>query len=364
MTHFLHFGCWNEGNCNDDTDLQKTMMKLQTHIKNNINENKINFIVVAGDNYYPDKNNINEKKIKNINTINFLSGIKCLLNSIKQEDIEKYILLGNHEYDNIKNIDNIDYDFMQCYIMKQQKNIFEDIPNTHFFMDVMEKKINKTLILFIDTTIYEEIEEMKIVNSCFTHIFPSANPRNTISDLCNYQEKKVLEILDKNQDIVNLIIISHHPLVSVKYKEKKEKKINEQTHLYGLINLYKKIYNKIINKDVNLYHLCADTHIYQYGIINIIMDDNMNKKITQYICGTGGAHKDKCNRNDEILFKNSSEDITYTIYECMEVNGFLDVEISDDNPVIFKFIMTNNYSDKYMNKYIKYKKKYLYLKKF
>ena len=104
MTRFLHFGCWNEFGCKTDTDLKKTMDKLKIHIR----DNDIDFVVVAGDNYYLTKNDKVKPKIKKFETDLFLSGIKCLLDALKKESekkIEKYILLGNHEYEDIKNID-------------------------------------------------------------------------------------------------------------------------------------------------------------------------------------------------------------------------------------------------------------------
>ncbi len=457
MSRFLHFGCWNENGCETNTDLKTTMDTLRNHIE----RNNINFVVIAGDNYYPEKSGKGENKVKNINLKMLYSGIKCLINALSaKEKIEKYILLGNHEYDDIKNIDNVNYDFMKCHIIKQQKNIFEDQQNTYFFTDVMEKKIGSTLILFIDSTIYEEENDKKIDDTCFRHIFKNITKDGvlTIKDLCDYQKEKVITILnkDENKDIKNLIVISHHPIIWSKYKEKKGKQSNVSDKIDGLIDLYKTIYETINNfkqtisvgggpktenkqnkkeevkeddkkeddkkdddkkdddkkdddkkdddkkeevkeddkkeddkkeddkkeddkkeevkeddkkeegNNINIYHLCADTHNYQKGKIQIQYNGKIIN-IIQYICGTGGAHKDECPKFNDAESQNIILDnINYTISDCFEKNGFLDVNIKDDD-IEFNFIESKKSYEKiqeggYYNKYLKYKQKYLELK--
>ena len=63
---FIHFGCWNKDNCNltlKNNGISQTMSKLNDFIKKN---KDIEFITIAGDNYYPDKKKIKlpEKKRK------------------------------------------------------------------------------------------------------------------------------------------------------------------------------------------------------------------------------------------------------------------------------------------------------------
>jgi hypothetical protein len=58
---FIHFGCWNQGVCKkkdpeNNTPITRVMRQLETTITRVANgNNKYDFIVVAGDNYYPDK---------------------------------------------------------------------------------------------------------------------------------------------------------------------------------------------------------------------------------------------------------------------------------------------------------------------
>ena len=55
---------------------------------------KPEFIVVAGDNYYPlkKKNKATGEKIKTVDLAELKSGFECLPSTIK-----KYVLLGNHD---------------------------------------------------------------------------------------------------------------------------------------------------------------------------------------------------------------------------------------------------------------------------
>ena len=182
-----------------------------------------------------------------------------------------------------------------------------------------------------------------------------------------YQEHKVKEILIENKKIENLIIACHHPIISIKSK-KTGKSI-------GLINLYKEIYTALENKATNIYHLCADTHLYQKGLITIT--GNIN--VIQYICGTGGANKDDC-PSGKLATKLTDSTCNYTMEECEKVNGFLSVILpSDSDKIQFNFIKTGSEPVKaeekqdeedqdggdyysYKNKYLKYKNKYLQLK--
>ena len=52
---FIHFGCWNKGECTEGgiNPLSQVMTKLATRVKGM--DLKTDFIIVAGDNYYSDK---------------------------------------------------------------------------------------------------------------------------------------------------------------------------------------------------------------------------------------------------------------------------------------------------------------------
>ena len=89
---FIHFGCWNENGCNI-LDLKTPLSYVMKSLNEYVLKNKIKFIVVAGDNNYPDYYQNKDTKInKNLNSDKFFSGFDCLPKNIK-----KYILFGNHD---------------------------------------------------------------------------------------------------------------------------------------------------------------------------------------------------------------------------------------------------------------------------
>ena len=69
---FIHFGCWNNGLCTMDgtNGLSLTMKKLNSYVESN----SIDFVTIAGDNYYPPKT----PKGKIFSMENFTSGFSCL----------------------------------------------------------------------------------------------------------------------------------------------------------------------------------------------------------------------------------------------------------------------------------------------
>ena len=62
---FIHFGCWNNLN-NDKSCLNEVINTLEKNIVD------VDFIIVAGDNYYPEKKKEKDKasKKKNIYMLN------------------------------------------------------------------------------------------------------------------------------------------------------------------------------------------------------------------------------------------------------------------------------------------------------
>ena len=54
---FVFFGCWN--NVNENSNLKNTMSTLTNYLTSNP---EIPFVVVGGDNFYPDKSKKKEQK--------------------------------------------------------------------------------------------------------------------------------------------------------------------------------------------------------------------------------------------------------------------------------------------------------------
>ena len=60
---FIHFGCWNEFNCNKDDNKINGISAVTAKLRE-LDNRDINFIVVSGDNYYPTKSKKKEGKQK------------------------------------------------------------------------------------------------------------------------------------------------------------------------------------------------------------------------------------------------------------------------------------------------------------
>jgi len=177
---FIHFGCWNNGYCdiNSGTNgLSMTMRKLNQYLELN---KDIGFMTIAGDNYYPDKIKDGETKIKRMNIENMISGINCL-----PKDIKKYILLGNHEYDPM--IDESGKKIECISLIKQREEFLKQ--TSIFFNDIIHYIYNNTLIIMLDTTIYEFIQEGNILSPnklCYDKVFDKVSFTDLI-DIARYQ---------------------------------------------------------------------------------------------------------------------------------------------------------------------------------
>lgn len=318
---FIHFGCWNNGFCNKKTQsngLSYTMKLIDDYMT----VSPVDFISIAGDNYYPEKKYGNKKMhIKDL-----ISGFECL-----PKIVDKYIIFGNHDIEDIIEAEKC------TALLLQQKDYSKG--TYKLFNDIINLIIDNNLIIMIDTTIYNIDIETKVADTCYKYLF-SGLIFDKIKDIITYQNEKILYLIKTNISVDNVIIIGHHPIMTNRQKIGVIITIND-----GLINLFKSL------KDVkNIYYLCADTHFYQYSQITI--DDLL---IHQYICGTGGAKPD-------FLAPISSQNINKMFFDVIEqksANGFIIVE-SKDKKINIKFV--DNEKD-FLQKYLKYKSKYLNLYK-
>ena len=107
---FAFFGCWNETHYPSKENLDAPCFQIQENttknpcnefsfVLNNLkqNHNDIDFLVVAGDNYYPEKKTENGIKTKKFEPTDFNKGFEAL----KSINKPTYLLLGNHDVDNI-----------------------------------------------------------------------------------------------------------------------------------------------------------------------------------------------------------------------------------------------------------------------
>jgi hypothetical protein len=366
---FIHFGCWNKGYCDINQTVNQSSL---TQVMKKLNEISINpvtkpdFILVAGDNYYPEKKN--QKgigKVKRLYVENLESGFDCL-----PKNIESNVILGNHDLETNVYLESdiLTNNPNDCNIIDTEINFSDNNPNIK--LKLFNSKIisnTKTLILMIDSTIYHADSNdylecyKKILKKTIEISDISANSL-TIEDIKNLQKKYVEYKIDECiQTVKNVVIVAHHPITCYKYKQivkeikkdelpiqlpqqenhvkdtsivhediqinptvninatAEEEVVEEIKHKIFLVDtpgfgltdlLYNSIYSKL-NNNVNYYYLCADLHLYQYGTIyikpNSIEDEKLSMIIKQYIVGTGGTD------TDENPFKYNTDNVSNSI---------------------------------------------------
>ena len=95
LAKFIHFGCWNYDKCGGNNPVTAVTRAVTEETE----RREIEYVIVAGDNYYPIKNKRQANgKLKLINPSMLASGFDCLPN------IETYVLFGNHDLDNSKSL--------------------------------------------------------------------------------------------------------------------------------------------------------------------------------------------------------------------------------------------------------------------
>jgi hypothetical protein len=316
---FIHFGCWNYNKCDsenvaepvqkEDTNVTRVMKTLKKYIETN--GPRPEFLTVAGDNYYfvKNKNKGVEEEEKKFSTENLLSGFNCL-----PKDIKKYVLIGNHDLENIEN----PLKKPDCSILELQKGFASELDNNtvldsdrtgpimHHVLD------DSTVVIMLDTTMYEEGEKaIKKVIKCYEKMFEmnalgvpaNDNVLEKIKVMRDNQKQRLDEYISSlnAETIKNIIVVGHHPLFDLKTKKDDDTgKIKTKEESLPLLNelYYESIYAPLQggNPEINYFYLCADLHQYQTGRV-IIQPQTMPELaplvIQQYIVGTGGTELEK-----------------------------------------------------------------------
>jgi hypothetical protein len=315
-------------------------------------------IIINGDNYYKkkekkDKKDKSEKKEKkekkeksetDIDESQLIEGFELLKKMVKSREL--YLLLGNHD---IKYING------KCETSILEKEIATtdeyNFPNNL----TMFKEIGNTLIIMIDTNIYDDENP-----TCYKDIFDKnkkiddeilfnevilneidENKNNTIFEYINnklktYQSELINEKLNTGKTYTNIIVCGHHPLFGVKMKDGnlKEQKLDK--------DIYELFFN-IKESATNFYYLCSDIHNYQEGEVTININDH-SMKIKQYIVGTGGTKLDIDNisvldYNRQIL---NNITLNYHINNHSSEYGYIIVNIKDDSITVNHKMISNN----------------------
>ena len=362
-TKFIQFGCWN--NINKKGCLENVMKKLNEYVTTDVT--KPDFIVITGDNYYPQKEKENKDKDKNKDKVDSEPVVKekkkdkkekketvdgeieektekkkiIMFNDIDHgfqllpKNIPIYTILGNHDLETIDAVkQNLFVDEPDkprrpeygCEIVNKQIETIRslrdiDIDISYDFFKSVELA-NNTLLLMIDTSIYEKTVDSNKYLPCYRQFAKSNLPAETIDTLREYQLTKIGDAIGE-KTFSNIIIAGHHPIQQLKLKKGEDK-------IFTDIEDFKVVLKEIfsLTPDSRFYYLCSDLHLYQEGTIHLPVDTG-TMNIKQYIVGTGGTELDK-------LPEGNGNDI-YTVTQSKKECGFLECDVSGLNPT-FEFI--------------------------
>jgi hypothetical protein len=401
---FIVFGCWNKYKDGIDPD-QMPVKQVTDKIKQYLNTmNNPNFLVIAGDNYYTSKTNRLTRdgdrvktKEKIINPIRFRYGFDLL-----PKNITTYMILGNHDLDKLHGslyIDDTGLDTPSktnilgleaaddCAIIKNEIVMVERLQteNPNFLFEFNKSKIIcNTLVLMIDTSIYDDIDA-GIMLPCYINFIQYKYPNIPIDDitvdyLLELQKGFIFGEIEKYADkISNIIFIGHHPISGFKYKNNN---VNQIVPTELFINMLYSVFTA--HNKIKYYYICADLHNYQIGTLTIRKDGSEPMTIKQYIVGTGGTDLDTDPLNGKEPkdpYINAPYEVTYSMTPrerdiCRGVkHGFLECICRDGSDLHFVFypvdptkipfeggnkllkkMKINNRSKKYKNMKLKLKK--------
>ena len=376
---FVQFGCWNQGLCGETNPLTLVTNRLKQYT---LEENP-EFIVVAGDNYYPNKvkNKVTGEKTKTIIPANLTSGFDCLPNNV---DID--IILGNHDLEPDVPIKDSGDD--ECYIIKKEMVIAQE-KNINLVLH-KARNLGKTLLLLIDTTMYDTKKVGEFL-PCYQKILDV--DELTVEKLHEMQWDFIRDQVN-NFSGENIIVVGHHPITGYKKKEiketkekkeKKEKKGKEMSEgtseamseamseatseatseamseamtegkkkkdgekekkeeisLIKAFNTFTKVLSEMykIKSEAKYYYLCADLHLYQKGIVRIPVDSDF-MTIEQYIVGSGGTELDPNPIDENFTIEQANlkqsfaihdgQNGRYILLESLQSFGFLVCDFSDE----------------------------------
>jgi len=321
---FITFGCWNNGLCSLENSpkngVSAVMQELNSYV--NVNVDKVKFIAVSGDNYYPKKEKTDEGTTKYWNEGDFNSGFGCL-----PTNIPVHLLMGNHDLESTQLLDVPNREKTQlCHIVEEE--IKKENPATQLNLKTDHVLFgNNTFVLFIDTSIYDmNNEDLQCYNTFMNSSFKN------VREAQNHQRWRVNGIINAivrvpDSQIENIVVIGHHPIFGVKLK-------NDTTEVYEKMNDEGISFFIYLKELLNLpkykfFYLCADIHNYQHISLHLngrtIGGENIEMDIEQYIVGTGGADLDNAslevdrdiNVNGLNLIKRAH------MNECQIRNGFL-----------------------------------------
>jgi hypothetical protein len=267
-------------------------MALLRNTVSRIPDNETKLLIVAGDNYYPDKRVIGDKKVAYITDSDLMSGFECL------PDIPTKVLLGNHDLETNKRgkdklrITNDEHIENDCHILKSEKRAVSNKGPLFDFNIFFYKIVGKVLIIGIDSSMYD-CEDVENMLQCYRHMneHEESIRWETKEDLFRWQTHKViaaLHNLEEYPEISKILVVAHHPITALKKKKRELKTIKYYDEYVKLLDI---VHIHSFQREIVL--LCGDQHLFQKGQVKI---ENIEKHyhftIKQIISGTGGTELD------------------------------------------------------------------------
>ncbi len=343
-----------------------------------------------------------------------------------------YMILGNHDLETntegnlyIRNPGTPETletpENKDCEIIQLELDSLLQKQNVEYFFFKSRMLNFETLILMIDTSIYEIDGEASIYLPCYNKFFQNnklyknenMKPFDDIKKLRSYQLHKIMKAIKTNINIKHLIIVGHHPIYQLKKKKDTIPPIKYISDIHiNFVPVLKNIF-EMLQDDVKYYYLCSDLHLFQKGKIQIIIKAPITREIVQtqrrksqtqrrksqtqrrksqtqrrnsqtqgrnsqtqeeykimeiqqFIVGTGGTELDDKLVDDtliditpkDIIRTYKERNVIYTFEEEQQECGFLECTITNGQPN-FEFISTLllRGGKKYKNKTKKHKKK-------
>lgn len=376
MNNFITFGCWNKGNCNPGPRVSNPLSRVIAMMDRYIRtlEDGPTFICVAGDNYYPDihiqkvevDGEETDKKIKTLSIANLKSGFDCLKQfHEKRLHIPIDIIAGNHDIENTNKMSVIQipgstHVAEPCIITKAEIESTMHHRNMNFTM-FNYRVIKKTLIIMIDSNIYQEDLDSAKLN-CYGLLVNHTLSKLNLKDLHNGPIADVdqLKAIQRRWlstvyayisriDFANVVIVAHHPFALYKVKNKKCRyDMVKPDYLDFCHSIYKHLRDN--NNSRHFFYSCADLHTYQSGIVTInIGGDPIT--INQEIAGTGGTDLEteiaemECPSAQDSRDKRGST-LFYEMTVIQHSHGFLHWSIEKSGRLVARFIPVDSYSSK------------------
>jgi hypothetical protein len=316
MEHcFLFTGCWSKNKCQFGTN-ENGVSSVMTSMDQFVKRNNVDFIVMGGDNYYPEKINdviiendlvqgdrhkpqYNEKEItvgKKIIRDDLVSGFTCLANikDNKKIPIPIIVLHGNHDLDADPMLNEHNNMYPLCSLTRMEKgliqrygfNLFEKAGSYQPFKNVFLWG-GKHIIITLDTSMFYEPEDLFCYNK---ELGSQYEARNLINIQINNILKELFLLLAYKNDMKHIYIMGHHPLIGTATKKDKNKieSFNHDTIYKFLLYVHR------LFSSCSFFYLCADIHNYQCMDIQISYKHTKKQmNLVQYIVGTGGTDMDK-----------------------------------------------------------------------